>query len=158
MTINGLNSRVFLAPMAGITDKPMRRLVNSFGQGNIVSEMVAINALSFKNPKTYKIADVRDEKYPVIVQLVGGNPELFADSVKLAEELGAYSIDINMGCPVNKVVKDGSGSALMKTPDKIYDIVKSLKDNIDMTFKYDDISVRDGIYFALSDYDICDKI
>ena len=61
MIINGLNSKVFLAPMAGITDKPMRRLVNSFGQGNIVSEMVAINALSFKNPKTYRIADVRDE-------------------------------------------------------------------------------------------------
>lgn len=114
MTINGLDSKVFLAPMAGITDKPMRRLVNSFGKGNIVSEMVAINALSFKNPKTYRIADVRDENYPVIVQLVGGNPELFADSVKLAEDLGAYSIDINMGCPVKKIVSNKSGSYLMK--------------------------------------------
>lgn len=114
MTINGLDSKVFLAPMAGITDKPMRRLVNSFGKGNIVSEMVAINALSFKNPKTYRIADVRDENYPVIVQLVGGNPELFVDSVKLAEDLGAYSIDINMGCPVKKIVSNKSGSYLMK--------------------------------------------
>lgn len=114
MTINGLDSKVFLAPMAGITDKPMRRLVSSLGKGNIVSEMVAINALSFKNPKTYRIADVRDENYPVIVQLVGGNPELFADSVKLAEDLGAYSIDINMGCPVKKIVSNKSGSYLMK--------------------------------------------
>lgn len=127
MTINGLDSKVFLAPMAGITDKPMRRLVNSFGQGNIVSEMVAINALSFKNPKTYKIADVRDEKYPVIVQLVGGNPELFADSVKLAEELGAYSIDINMGCPVKKIVSNKSGSYLMKDTKLAAEIINSVK-------------------------------
>ena len=127
MTINGLNSRVFLAPMAGITDKPMRRLVNSFGQGNIVSEMVAINALSFKNPKTYRIADVRDENYPVIVQLVGGNPDLFADSVKLAQDLGAYSIDINMGCPVKKIVANKSGSYLMKDMKLASKIITSAK-------------------------------
>lgn len=127
MTINGLDSKVFLAPMAGITDKPMRRLVNSFGKGNIVSEMVAINALSFKNPKTYKIADVRDENYPVIVQLVGGNPDLFIDSVKLAEELGAYSIDINMGCPVKKIVSNKSGSYLMKDIKLASEIIKSVK-------------------------------
>lgn len=127
MTIIGLKSKVFLAPMAGITDKPMRRLVSSFGEGNIVSEMVAINALSFKNPKTYKIADVRDEKYPVIVQLVGGNPELFADSVRLAEELGAYSIDINMGCPVKKIVTGKAGSYLMKDIKLASEIIKSVK-------------------------------
>lgn len=114
MAIIGLNSKVFLAPMAGITDKPMRRLVHSFGGGNIVSEMVAINALSRKNPKTYRIADVRDENYPVIVQLVGGDTTLFGDAVKFAEELGAYSIDINMGCPVKKIVGNRSGSYLMK--------------------------------------------
>ena len=102
MKINGLNSRVFLAPMAGITDKPMRRLVNSFGNGNIVSEMVAINALSRRNPKTYKIADVRDENYPVIVQLVGNDPKFFAEAAVLIAELGAYSIDINMGCTVGQ--------------------------------------------------------
>ena len=127
MTINGLDSKVFLAPMAGITDKPMRKLVNSFGKGNIVSEMVAINALSFKNPKTYRIADVRDENYPVIVQLVGGNPELFVDSVKLAEDLGAYSIDINMGCPVKKIVSNNSGSYLMKDIKLAAEIIKSVK-------------------------------
>lgn len=108
------DSRVFLAPMAGITDKPMRLLVNSFGGGNIVSEMVAINALERKNPKTCRIADVRDEPYPVVVQLVGSDPALFAESAKLAEELGAYSIDINMGCPVKKIVNNDSGSHLMR--------------------------------------------
>ena len=132
MSINGLKSKVFLAPMAGITDKPMRQLVHSFGGGNIVSEMVAINALSRKNPKTYRIADVRDENYPVIVQLVGGIPDLFADSVKFAEELGAYSIDINMGCPVKKIVNNKSGSYLMKDISLAADIIKTVKKNTNL--------------------------
>ena len=107
-------SRVFLAPMAGITDKPMRKLIASLGSGNIVSEMVAVNAIQRRNPKSYKIADVRDEPYPVIVQLVGNDPQLFADAAKLVAELGAASIDINMGCPVKKIVNNNSGSALLK--------------------------------------------
>lgn len=114
MRILDFDSRVFLAPMAGITDKPMRRLVHSFGGGNIVSEMVAVNALERKNPKTCRIADVRDEPYPVIVQLVGGDADLFADAARLAEELGACSIDINMGCPVKKIVNNNSGSFLSR--------------------------------------------
>lgn len=110
----GFKSKVFLAPMAGITDRPMRRLVSSFGGGNMVSEMVAVNALQRKNPKSYRIADVREENYPVVVQLVGGDEVLFADAVRLVEELGAASIDINMGCPVKKIVNNHSGSYLMK--------------------------------------------
>ena len=85
----GFDSNVFLAPMAGITDKPLRRLVSSFGKGVMVSEMVAVNAIQFKNPKSYHIADVRDEPYPVVVQLVGGDASLFAEVVKLIEDLGA---------------------------------------------------------------------
>ncbi len=108
------DSNVFMAPMAGITDKPLRRLVASLGKGVIVSEMVAVNAVQRKNPKTYRIADVRDEPYPVVVQLVGGNPDVFADAARLVQELGAHSIDINMGCPVKKIVNNQSGSALMK--------------------------------------------
>lgn len=114
MKILNFNSKVFLAPMAGITDKPMRKLVKSFGNGQMVSEMVAINAIQRKNPKSYRIADVRDEGYPVVVQLVGGDPDLFSDSCQLAKELGACSIDINMGCPVKKIVNNNSGSYLMK--------------------------------------------
>ena len=114
MAILDFDSNVFMAPMAGITDKPLRKLVSSLGQGVMVSEMVAINAIQRKNPKTYRIADVRDEPYPVVVQLVGGNPDMFYDAVQLVSELGAHSIDINMGCPVKKIVNNNSGSALMK--------------------------------------------
>ncbi len=114
MKILDFDSNVFMAPMAGITDKPLRRLTASLGPGTIVSEMVAVNAIQRKNPKTYRIADVRDEPYPVVVQLVGGDPVLFGEAVRLAEELGARSIDINMGCPVKKIVNNKSGSYLMK--------------------------------------------
>ena len=109
-----LPSNVFLAPMAGITDYPLRKLVASKGTANLYSEMVAINAINRNNAKTFRIADVRNEKYPVIVQLVGNDPELFAEAAKLVADLGAYSLDINMGCPVKKIVGNNSGSALMK--------------------------------------------
>ena len=94
--IIGLKSNVFLAPMAGITDYPFRKLVASKGKANLYTEMVAVNAINRKNPKTYRIADVRNEPYPVIVQLVGNDPELFFDAAKLVMDLGAYSIDINI--------------------------------------------------------------
>jgi len=137
--IIGLKSRVFLAPMAGITDYPMRKIVHSFGQGNLYSEMVAINALQYKNPKSYKIADVRSEKYPVIVQLVGGEENLFGEAAKFVSDLGAYSLDINMGCPVKKIVNNNSGSYLMKDIKKaariIENTVKSTKLKVSVKFR-----------------------
>ena len=126
MQILDFNSKVFLAPMAGITDKLLRRLTASFGGGNIVSEMVAINALSRKNPKTYRIADVRDEPYPVAVQLVGSDLPMFDYAAKLAAELGAHSLDINMGCPVKKIVANHSGSYLMTDLPLAEQIIKTV--------------------------------
>lgn len=120
----GFNSPVFLAPMAGITDRPMRSLVAAQGPGNVVSEMVAINALQRKNPKSFRIADVRDEAYPVVVQLVGGDPALFAEAARFVAELGATSLDINMGCPVKKIVNNHSGSDLMRN---IFDAAKIIE-------------------------------
>ena len=128
MTILDFDSNVFMAPMAGITDKPLRKLVSSLGPGVMVSEMVAVNAIQRKNPKTYRIADVSDEPYPVVVQLVGGNPELFYDAAQLVAELGAHSIDINMGCPVKKIVNNHSGSALMKDLKLASSIIRSVVD------------------------------
>lgn len=114
MAFANFSSRVFLAPMAGITDEPFRRLTAGCGRANLTTEMVAVNALQRKNPKSWKIADVRGESYPVTVQLVGNSPELFGEAAKLAADLGAASLDINMGCPVKKIVNNESGSALMK--------------------------------------------
>lgn len=127
-----LPKQVFLAPMAGITDKPMRRMVHAKSGNDValISEMVAINALSRKNAKTYRIADVRDEPYPVIVQLVGADDALFADAAQLAAELGASGIDINMGCPVRKIITGGAGSALMKNPEQAAKIIKTVKNAV----------------------------
>lgn len=108
------DSKVFMAPMAGITDCPFRTILAECGGGNLISEMVAVNAIQRKNPKSYQIANVKDEPYPVVVQLVGNNPELFIEAAQLVADLGAKSIDINMGCPVKKIVNNNSGSALMK--------------------------------------------
>ena len=124
MKILNFDSKVFLAPMAGITDLPMRQLVKSFGGGQMVSEMVAINAIQRKNPKSYRIADVSKENYPVVVQIVGGDENLIEDACKLVADLGACSIDINMGCPVKKIVNNNSGSYLMKDVDLASKIIK----------------------------------
>lgn len=114
MVQQGSDSQVFMAPMAGISDRPFRKMAFDCGAQNLISEMVAVNAIQRKNPKTYRIADVRGEPYPVKVQLVGNDPTLFAEAVKLVTDLGAAGIDINMGCPVKKIVNNNSGSALMK--------------------------------------------
>ena len=120
-------NKIFLAPMAGITDAPMRRIIHEITKGNVslISEMVAVNALSYKNTKTYKIADVRDEPYPVVVQLMGGEPDLFADAAKLVTDLGAAGIDINMGCPVRKIIASNAGSFLMKHPTTAAKIIET---------------------------------
>ena len=131
-------SNVFLAPMAGITDYPLRKLVASKGTVSLYSEMVAINAINRKNPKTYRIADVSKEPYPVVVQLVGNDPKLFSEATKLVADLGAHSIDINMGCPVKKIVGNNSGSALMKDISLASKIIKTTVDatNLNVSVKF----------------------
>ena len=126
MTFGGFNSPVFLAPMAGVTDRPFRQILTSCGQGNMYAEMAAINALQRKNPKSWQIADVRSENYPVVVQLVGNDAGLFAEAEKLVADLGARSLDINMGCPVKKIVNNESGSALMKDMPRAAEIIEAV--------------------------------
>lgn len=126
MTFGGFNSPVFLAPMAGVTDRPFRQILTSCGQGNMYAEMAAINALQRKNPKSWQIADVRPENYPVVVQLVGNDAGLFAEAAKLVADLGAHSLDINMGCPVKKIVNNESGSALMKDMPRAAEIIEAV--------------------------------
>lgn len=129
-----LQHKVFLAPMAGITDAPMRRIVfkKTDGKVGFISEMIAVNAISYKNKKTYQMADVRDEPYPVTIQLMGGDPILFEEVSKFVADLGAAGIDINMGCPVRKIIASGSGSSLMKDIKRASEIIKAVKKSVSL--------------------------
>ena len=107
---------VALGPMAGVTDLPFRRLCMEMGCGLLYTEMVSAKALSYHNKNTEPILETEDGEHPLAVQLFGSEPELLADMAKKLEE-GPYDIiDLNMGCPVPKVVNNHEGSALMKDP------------------------------------------
>ena len=106
---------VILAPMSGITDLPFRRLVKRrAGAGLVVSEMIASQAMIRQNRKTLMMASNLPEEYPMAVQLAGCEPEVVAEAARLNEDRGAAIIDINMGCPVKKVINGHAGSALMR--------------------------------------------
>ncbi|OAN43915.1 tRNA-dihydrouridine synthase [Paramagnetospirillum marisnigri] len=110
-----LDSPVILAPMAGVTDMPNRRLVKRLGAGMVVSEMIASQAMIRQNRQTMKMASHTPDEFPMAVQLAGCEPEVMADAARLNQDLGAAIIDINMGCPVKKVALKGeAGSALMR--------------------------------------------
>lgn len=109
-----LDSRVVLAPMSGVTDPPFRRLVKRFGAGLVVSEMIASKALLYASRKTLKRSAAAMDEQPVAVQLAGCEPDVMADAARLCRDLGAAIIDINMGCPVKKVVNGDAGAALMR--------------------------------------------
>ncbi len=106
---------VILAPMSGVTDLPFRRLVKRrAGAGLVVSEMIASRAMIRQNRKTLMMASNLPEEYPMAVQLAGCEPEMVAEAARLNEDRGAAIIDINMGCPVKKVINGHAGSALMR--------------------------------------------
>lgn len=125
-----INSRVMLAPMAGITDVVLRELVRKFSKTCLLTtEMISSEALMQK--KGGEILERRDDETPLAYQISGHKPFMIAKAAKMLEDR-ADIIDINMGCPVNKVVKGGDGSALMKTPELAADIVKAVKDAVDL--------------------------
>ncbi len=105
---------VILAPMSGVTDMPFRRLVKQFGAGLVVSEMIASEAMIRASEKSLKMATNCAEEGTMSVQLAGCQPHVMAEAAKLNEDRGASIIDINMGCPVKKVVNGDAGSALMR--------------------------------------------
>lgn len=115
-----------LAPMAGVTDLPFRRLCKEQGAGLICMEMVSAKAISYHNKNTEALMEIAPEEHPVSMQLFGSEPELMAEVAKSIEERPFDILDINMGCPVPKVVNNGEGSALLKNPKRIEQIVKSV--------------------------------
>lgn len=105
---------VLLAPMSGVTDMPFRRLVKRRGAGLVISEMIASQAMIRHTRQTMKMIEKSPEEQTVAIQLAGCEPEVMAEAAHLNEDLGAHIIDINMGCPVKKVVNGHAGSSLMR--------------------------------------------
>ncbi len=120
-----LSSNVILAPMSGVTDMPFRRLVKEFGAGQVISEMIASEAMIRETRQSLQKACKFPGDTPATVQLAGCDPKVMAEAAKANEDLGADIIDINMGCPVKKVVNGWSGSALMKDEVKAAKILEA---------------------------------
>ena len=121
-----LENNVFLAPMAGVTDQPFRLLCKEMGCGLVYSEMVSAKGMFYESKNTGKLLEVDERERPVAVQLFGSDPQIMADMAKRLEEAPVDIIDVNMGCPVPKVVNNGEGSALMKDPKLAGKIVAAL--------------------------------
>jgi len=121
-----LKNNVVLAPMAGVTDHNFRKIVKHFSCGLLCSEMVSAKALTYQNKNTLQMLKIDEEERPISLQIFGSEPDVMAEGAKIVEEYGADILDINMGCPVTKVVKNGEGSALMKNPQLAAEIVKAV--------------------------------
>lgn len=123
-----ITGKVFAAPMAGITDLPYRKILKSFGASLLYTEMVSAKALCYKDKKTYRLTNIDDSEQPVGIQIFGSEPDIMAEGARILEEqTNASFIDINMGCPVPKIVGNGEGSALLKTPALVGEIMSKVK-------------------------------
>ncbi len=120
----GLRNNLALAPMAGITNSAFRSLCIEGGAGLVVSEMVSAESIRYGNKKSLKLLEICPSEHPIAMQIFGADPEGMAVAARFASELGADIIDINAGCPVKKVLRSGSGAALMKEPSILEAIIK----------------------------------
>jgi tRNA-dihydrouridine synthase B len=117
-----------LAPMAGVTDEPFRRLTARFGAGLTVTEMVSAEGLHRRQSKTLELCRFDPlPGCPTAVQIFGSDPEVMAEAARCIQDLGAQIVDINAGCPVRKVVRQGAGAALLKDPDRLARIVERVR-------------------------------
>ena len=127
-----IDNQIVLAPMAGICDSSFRRIVKSMGCGLIETEMVSTRAIMHLNRKTREMLEMTDYERPIAQQIFGSDSESFKNaSAYIFENMKPDILDINMGCPVTKVaVKSGAGSALLKNPEKISEIIKTVVDTV----------------------------
>ena len=126
-----IKNQVVLSPMAGVCNEVFRIICHEFNAGLVVCEMVSDKALMFKNEKTLAMTKVREKEHPVSLQIFGSDIESMVGAAKFIDKYSNCDIiDINMGCPVPKVVKTGAGSALLQTPQKAYEIVKAVVDAV----------------------------
>ena len=126
-----LKNSLFLAPMSGVSDYPYREIVKKFKPGLVFSEMIASRALIEKNLKTLKMIK-KDSNDLYAIQIAGCDPKVMGEAAKMCEYFGADIIDINMGCPVKKVVNGYAGSALMKDELLAFSIIESVVNSVDI--------------------------
>lgn len=117
---------VVAAPMAGISDRPSRLIAREYGCGLVYTEMISAKALTYQNKKTYLLMNMEGEQQPVSMQIFGSEPAVMAEGARIMQDYGAQIIDINMGCPVPKVVNNGEGSSLMRNPELAAEIVSAM--------------------------------
>lgn len=136
---NFYSNKIFLAPMAGVTDLAFRTLCKEYGADLVVSEMVSSRGLHYKDKKTNELLQTNDIETPLIVQLFGNEPEVMAEAAKILEDSGVSYLDINMGCPAPKIVKNGDGCSLMRDEalaGKIAEaVVKAVKIPVSVKFR-----------------------
>lgn len=144
---------VVAAPMAGVSDRPSRLIAREYGCGLAYTEMISAKALTYQNKKTYLLMNMEGEQQPISMQIFGSEPAVMAEGARIMEAYGAQIIDVNMGCPVPKVVNNGEGSSLMRTPELAAEIVAAMVQavSVPVTVKirkgWDDASVN-AVAFA----------
>ncbi len=136
-----LDNNVILAPMAGVTDLPFRLLCKEQGAGLICMEMVSAKAIYYNNKNTEELMEIHPDERPVSLQLFGSDADIISEMAKRIEERPFAILDINMGCPVPKVVNNGEGSALMKNPKLVEEILSKL---VKATSKPVTVKIRKG--------------
>ena len=118
--------QIFSAPMAGVSDYPFRQMIRLFGNQPLFSEMIGVETLVHAHPKTLKMLTFSKEQN-IVVQLVGSHPKTMARAAEIVTDCGIVGIDINMGCPVRKLIQNHSGAMLMKDQDLACELVESIK-------------------------------
>ncbi len=144
-----LVSPVYVAPMAGVTDAPFRKIAREFGAGLACTEMISSEALVRQHRETSRLMDLGWDERPVSVQLMGGDPQVMAQAARLAEAAGADIVDINMGCPVPKVVKTSGGSSLLRDPDRACRVAEAVVAAVSVPVT---VKIRLGWDFATRNY------
>ncbi len=126
-----LSNNIIFGPMAGVSDLPFRLLCHEMGAGLVCMEMVSAKAITYHNKNTDMMMEIHPSERPVSLQLFGSEPEIMAEATRLISEKPYDILDVNMGCPVPKVVGNGEGSALMKNPKLIEQIVRAMVNETD---------------------------
>jgi nifR3 family TIM-barrel protein len=125
-----IDGTLFLGPMAGVTDLPFRLLCKEKGANLVYTEMVSAKGIQYNNKNTELLLKISEQERPCALQLFGADPDILSETAKRLEIRNFDILDINMGCPVPKVVNNGEGSALMKTPELIGEIVRKVSNAI----------------------------